>query len=241
MDSIARSDNDSQRRARVVAHTNNKRAKAACVSACNNPHARLVMQLLPAYLTRNNRYTIVRAAISSAPASTELAELVLHVEPTTGSTACAVSCALRRDVSSSRKLRVCVSARCAGAMFGEFAMYVREDLDEFDRVFEAHVKREFLPTAPQMIGHGATLAYVLLSMLVYTEHVFASLDDKTIKRTQRGEKHAADVQRVLDAYWAAAAAAATDTCYPFLVRLMPPEFALRIKTVEQLGMFIFQE
>lgn len=132
----------------------------------------------------------------------------------------------------------------------KWSIDVNPDFDLFEAEFEKTMRRVTQPNEFRPIGTKPTWCYILLSMLVYTDLVFAPLDDKDAVRTQRDLPHADAVRTMLSQFWDMDAAFETycedgeyENCvhlyYPFLVRLMTPEFALALNAENALDKFIF--
>ena len=97
-----------------------------------------------------------------------------------------------------------------------------------NNVFEERFHKEARAAHPAYrpaFGTTPAWCYILLSMLVYTDHVFDSADNDDYRRVQHAfcESH---MDALLKPFWDATASSP----YPFLVRLMPPEFALSVNT-----------
>lgn len=127
---------------------------------------------------------------------------------------------------------------------------VNPDFDVFEAEFEQTMRRCTQPNEFRPVSTKPTWCYILLSMLVYTDQVFAPLDDEDAVRTQRDLPHADVVREMLNHFWDMDAAfeeweetgddkSCARLYYPFLVRLMTPEFALALNTETALGKFIF--
>lgn len=218
--------------------------------------AALVQALLPAYLKRANKYRVTRAEITP-DAPVQLAELCMDIfriydEPIDSDARApilSVSAHLLRDKNTGE---LCVKLNLSsGGPRGTSVVRptsLQSDLDAFEREFEKNARRE-LPSVCEVIGYGAVIPYILLCMLVYTEHVFAPLDDRAVERTQRRAPHTEPVRELLEPYFDMEGAreevvdegvgSYSRLFYPFLVRLMPPEFALDINCEDMLSMFIF--
>lgn len=216
--------------------------------------AALVQALLPAYLKRANKYRVTRAEITP-DAPVQLAELCMDIfriydEPIDSNARApilSVSAHLLRDKNTNElcvKLLLSVGGARGTSVVRPTSL--QSDLDAFEREFEKNARRE-LPSVCEVIGHGAVIPYIMLCMLVYTEHVFAPLDDGKVERTQRRAPHAEAVCTMLKPYFDLDVAweKAVDDgewsygrlFYPFLVRLMPVEFALDINCEDMLIMF----
>lgn len=127
---------------------------------------------------------------------------------------------------------------------------VNPNFDLFEAEFLEMMRRTTQPNEFRPISTKPTWCYILLSMLVYTDQVFAPLDNEDVVRTQRDLPHAEATREMLNRFWdmdkAWDEAINTDECadyarlyYPFLVRLMTPEFALALNPETALDKFIF--
>ena len=122
-----------------------------------------------------------------------------------------------------------------GAFYGEDAPWsvnVSSDIDVFEAAFHK-AARTANSTYRPAFGTTPAWCYILLSMLVYTDHVFDPVDDADFSRVQRNFK-ADDIGALLDPFWNLADkkhawAPGLYPFYPFLVQLMPPAFALSIR------------
>lgn len=241
-----------------------KREKPACTpdppakkSACANTDVdlvKLVDLLIPAYLKRRNDYTITHAQITlNAPAC--IAEFGMQVsrkhtfEREHNTADFNVTSTLLRD-KNTNDMSVNVSLLTKRSTHF-IKCDVQSDLDTFERAFEESACSQ-ISVACDVIGHGAVIPCILLCMLVYTEHAFDPLSDECddgVKRTQRAAPHADATRKMLNKYWDMdkAYADAFETgdgeysalIYPFLVRLMTPEFAMESACEDMLNEFIF--
>jgi hypothetical protein len=235
-----------------------RRARDALPAYTPPDLAALVQALIPAYLKRTYDYTITRAEITpDAPLA--LANLCMDIfriydgmtdaEIHSRSPVLNVSAHLLCDKNTGElcvKLLLSIGGPRGSSVVKPTSL--QRDLDAFEREFEKNARRE-LPSVCEVIGHGAVIPYILLCMLVYTEHVFAPLDDRKVERTQRRAPHAEAVRKMLEPYfdmdgaWEAVVEEGEGSYgrlfYPFLVRLMPVEFALDINCEDMLNMFIF--
>lgn len=111
-------------------------------------------------------------------------------------------------------VRVCIDTHDLQVFDGKFRRAIRSASPEYGRAFD---------TRP-------TLAYVLLSMLVYSEDVFAPIGQKTVQRTQIDVDERC-VRDVLGKFWTYGRHAddLKNVIAPFLMRLIPSEFALTLK------------
>lgn len=111
------------------------------------------------------------------------------------------------------------------------------DLDQFERDFSDTIRNK-RPEYRKVLGTRPVWAYVLLSMLVYTEHVFAPLEQKDVQRVQRDVKKRR-VHEVIGKFWTFGRGTKflEQTIAPFLVRLMPPAFALKLNLQRDATLF----
>ena len=240
-----------------------KRAAVGAVGAVEEPDRegmlkRLVKALLPAELTRNHDYditcaeTYIEKNVHRTPVGRDALDCVTYVNAQvlckvvfTGSFT-SYECKLQLGNGNT----LCFTCERKDDPKLKWSIDVNPDFALFDAEFEETMRRTTQPNEFGPIGTKPTWCYILLSMLVYTDHVFAPLDDKDAVRTQRDLPHAIAVRELLNCFWdmdaAWATAIETDEhadyarlYYPFLVRLMTPEFALALNAETALDNFIF--
>lgn len=238
--------------------------KSACANNADVDLIKLVELLIPAYLKRKNEFTITHAQITpDAPVciaglSMEIYRKPLLEHECSSPAAFGVTASLLRDKNTGD---MAVNVTLTPKNSTHFIKCdVQRDLDAFERAFEEQACGG-LSIACDVIGHGAVIPCILLCMLVYTEHVFDPLSDECdddggggyVKRTQRTAPHADATRKMLGRYWdmdkAYADVFETDEgngeysqlIYPFLVRLMTPEFAMESACEDMINELMFFE
>ena len=213
---------------------------------------RLVNVLLPAYLKRNGEFTVTRcettpnssgkciyADIHSGLQNMKYNTLAIiefdfrdHVP---NSTSTPFICRLEL-VNADKLVFHCKTQEPAnmkpGTHYGMDAPWsvdVTSDLDVFEASFHKAARRANYVYRPAF-GTTPAWCYILLSMLVYTDHVFDPVRDVDCARVQRVFREDC-IEAILQPFW--------DLCgekhewaqglYPFIVQLMSPAFALSIR------------
>ena len=235
--------------------------KSACANNADVDFVKLVDLLIPAYLKRKNDITITRAQITPdapiciAEFSMEVSRKYAFEREHDGADFEVTATLLRDKNTNAMSVGVSLSTN-RNTRF--IKCDVQRDLDAFERAFE-EAACSSLSIVCDVIGHGAVIPCILLCMLVYTEHAFDPLsndddgDGGDVKRTQRAAPHADATRKMLARYWdmdkAYADVFETDEgngeysqmIYPFLVRLMTPEFAMECACEDMINEFMFFE
>lgn len=216
---------------------------------------RLVNVLLPADLKRNGEFTVTRCETTPNGSGKSIyADIHSDLQNMKYNTLAIVEFDFRDYASSSastsfichlelintdRLMFHCKTRGPAnvtpGELYGEDAPWsvdVTSNLDVFEAAFHKAARAANSVYRPAF-GTTPAWCYILLSMLVYTDHVFDPVDEPDFSRVQRNFK--ADViGALLDPFWNLTDkkhvwAQGLYPFYPFLVQLMPPAFALSIR------------
>lgn len=120
-----------------------------------------------------------------------------------------------------------------GELYGKDAPWsvrVTSDIDVFEAAFHK-AAREANSTYHPAFGTTPAWCYILLSMLVYTDHVFDPADNADFSRVQHVFKESDAMAALLEPFWDLTNEkhAWAQGLYPFIVQLMPPAFALSIR------------
>lgn len=122
-----------------------------------------------------------------------------------------------------------------GELYGEDASWsvdVKSDINVFEADFHKAARTANSIYRPAF-GTTPAWCYILLSMLVYTDHVFDPVNEADFCRVQHNFKEDG-IDALLNPFWNLtdkkhAWAPDLYPFYPFLVQLMPPAFALSIR------------
>ena len=118
----------------------------------------------------------------------------------------------------------------------KFEGAVQRDLDAFEDAFHsaARAAHEVFRTA---LGLKPTWCYILLAMLLYNEHVFDSITSPVARTAE----DTMDACNILAPFWGVDMTCDDGFWFPFIVRLMTPEFALRLDYTKDCEHFLFNQ
>jgi hypothetical protein len=213
---------------------------------------RLVNVLLPADLKRNGEFVVTRCE-TTPDSSGEIIYADIHSglqnmkyntlaiiefdfrDHVSNSTSTPFICRLEL-VNADRLVFHCKTREPAnmppGTHYGldaPWSVDVKSDLDVFEASFHkaAHSANYTYHAA---FGTTPAWCYILLSMLVYTDHVFDAVDDDDHERVQRAFREDC-IGDILQPFWDLRDKKHewAQGLYPFIVQLMPPAFALSIR------------
>ena len=122
-----------------------------------------------------------------------------------------------------------------GSLYGvdaPWSVEVKSNLDVFEADFHKTARSANSVYRPAF-GTTPAWCYILLSMLVYTDHVFDAVDDDDHERVQRAFREDC-IGDILQPFWPRSYDTRnTHGLYPFLVQLMTPMFALNIDDTDE--------
>lgn len=201
---------------------------------------RLIHVLLPADLIRNGAFEVTRCETTPGSNPRAIREMIhggkmrdmthYHVLSIVEFTFCdyaldgaetSFACCIRL-VNNNQLVFHCKSP----GLLHDDAFWNVEVTGDNNNIFETRfhkAARAAHPAYRPAFGTTPVWCYILLSMLVYTDHVFDSIDNDDHRRVQYDFLES-DMRELLIPFWDAM----PSSPYPFLVRLMPPEFALSI-------------
>jgi hypothetical protein len=107
---------------------------------------------------------------------------------------------------------------------------VNPDLKKFESQIDKGLGDEHF----KKFTSNSAWTYILLSMLVYNDHVFDTLTDMAVPRRRTASDAACEL---LSHFWKRGPDSPTGAHWPFLVQLMPREFAFHVDPMDTLRMF----